>query len=100
MAQPKGKRIAHVSTFPPLRCGIASFAADLISATVGFDHLRYGLHYGGMESAEWAGDADVNSVEELTNLARSISASDCTTVVLQHEFGIWGGSEGENIHTF
>jgi glycosyltransferase involved in cell wall biosynthesis len=93
-------RIAHISTFPPLRCGIASFASDLISATPDFEHMRYALHYGRSGSPGHAAHADVNSSNSLAELARLISASDCDLVSLQHEFGIWGGSEGENIHAF
>jgi glycosyltransferase involved in cell wall biosynthesis len=92
--------VAHVSTFPPLRCGIASFTTDLIAATPELTHACYGLHYGGSTSDEWDAEADVNSVEDLVKLARLISASECDVVDLQHEFGIWGGSEGENIHAF
>jgi glycosyltransferase involved in cell wall biosynthesis len=58
------------------------------------------LHYGDVTATEWEGDADVNSVNELAKLARSISASDNDVVSLQHEFGIWGGAEGEHIHAF
>jgi glycosyltransferase involved in cell wall biosynthesis len=36
----------------------------------------------------------------LVKLAKLISASNCDVVSLQHEFGIWGGREGENIHAF
>src|SRR2546430_1387451 len=94
------KRIAHVSTFPPLRCGIASFASDLISATADLEHIRYGLHYGDPGAVEVRAHANANSAEELVALARLISSSDCDVVSLQHEFGIWGGREGENIHAF
>ncbi len=91
--------VAHVSTFHPLRCGIASFAEDLISATPDFDHIRYALVYGGAASSA-AKCANVNSPAELAELATTISESDCGVVTVQHEFGIWGGSEGENIHAF
>lgn len=95
------KRIAHVSTFPPLRCGIASFVSDLISATAAnLEHIRYALHYGDPGAFEASAHANVSSADALAELARLISASDCDVVTLQHEFGIWGGREGENIHAF
>ena len=94
------KRVAHVSTFPPLRCGIASFVSDLIASTPGFEHRRYALHYGASGEVEASAHANVNSQSALAGLARSISMSDCDIVSLQHEFGIWGGREGENIHAF
>lgn len=95
-----GSRIAHLSTFPPLRCGIASFTSDLIEAMPGFDHRRYALHYGSVGDCSVSADANVTNPGELANLARLISSSDCDVVSLQHEFGIWGGTEGEHIHTF
>lgn len=94
------KRIAHVSTFPPLRCGIASFVSDMISATPDCEHIRYALHYGNPGAVDARAHADSNSEEDLVKLAKLISASNCDVVSLQHEFGIWGGREGENIHAF
>lgn len=93
-------RVAHVSTFPPLRCGIASFASDLAAATHGCDHVRYALHYGDAKGTEASAFANVSSAEEVAELARVMSNSDCDVVSLQHEFGIWGGAEGEHIHAF
>lgn len=93
-------RIAHLSTFPPLRCGIASFASDLIGAVPSARHDRYVLHYGAGATHDYAGEADVNSVDRLIALGRAVSGSDCDVVSLQHEFGIWGGLEGEHIFSF
>ncbi|MBS1816983.1 MAG: glycosyltransferase [Acidobacteria bacterium] len=90
---------AHVSTFPPLRCGIASFATDTIAATPGI-HSKYSLHYGHGAAADAAASANVRSPDELARLGSLISASDCDVVCLQHEFGIWGGRDGEHIHAF
>lgn len=93
-------QVAHVSTFPPLRCGIATFAADLISSCPNVDHLRYSLHYGDTDGLDASADADVHSEEAVAELGRVISGSGCEVVSLQHEFGIWGGAEGEYIHSF
>jgi len=93
-------RVAHVSTFPPLRCGIASFVSDLISSSPSVEHTAYSLHYGSTETVGVAGHAYVNSPDSLAKLARTISASNCDVLCLQHEFGIWGGLDGENIHAF
>ncbi|HEY3382634.1 MAG TPA: hypothetical protein VGK32_12745 [Vicinamibacterales bacterium] len=93
-------RLAHVSTFPPLHCGIASFATDMIAAVRNVVHSKYSLHYGDAPAPDAVCSADVRSLEALAHLARVISASDCDAVCLQHEFGIWGGSQGEHIHAF
>ena len=92
--------IAHVSTFPPLHCGIASFASDIITATPNFRHARYALLYDDKVPQRLAGFAIAESRKAIGELARAISQSDCSVVSIQHEFGIWGGKEGENIHEF
>ncbi len=93
-------RIAHVSTFPPLKCGVALFASDLISAIPTAEHLKYSLHYGGGAARDACASANVNSIEDVVALAKTISDSDCDVVGLQHEFGIWGGVEGEHLRPF
>lgn len=93
-------RIAHVSTFPPLKCGIAFFAADLAKALSDADHYMYSLHYGGGAAPNATAHANVNSPDEVIALAKAISASDCDVVAVQHEFGIWGGAWGENLVPF
>ena len=92
-------RVAHVSTFPPLKCGIAFFASDLIAALPGVVNDRYALHYGD-DPPQVEGDANVNRRSELVALAKVISQSACDVVVIQHEFGIWGGALGENLLPF
>lgn len=93
-------RIAHVSTFPPSKCGIAFFASDLVGALPNADHDKYSLHYGDGAAPDACAHADVNSTEDLVALAKAISDSDCDVVALQHEFGIWGGAAGENLLPF
>src|SRR5262249_5721710 len=44
--------------------------------------------------------ADVRSEHALANLADLITQEGCDIISLQHEFGIWGGREGENIYAF
>lgn len=91
--------IAHVSTFPPLRCGIASFVSDIIAAIPSLKHVRYALRYDDAPDQNDA-SANVHSKDALTDLAAQISKSRCDLVSLQHEFGIWGGRDGEHIHAF
>jgi len=92
-------RVAHVSTFPPLRCGIANFASDLIASTNRVEHSRYALHYGSLQGTGFAGDANVLSIEQVVALAKRISEDEVDVVNLQHEFGIWG-HRGENLVPF
>lgn len=93
-------RVAHVSTFPPMQCGIAFYADDLIRALPAYSHGRYVLHYGDgcLQGAD--DQANLNEAANVRALARAISSSGCSVVSLQHEFGIWGGSNGEHLHDF
>ena len=93
-------RIAHVSTFPNMKCGIAFYAADLVAALEGDEAELYALHYGTNSTPNSLADANANSEDEIVALARRINASGCEVVSLQHEFGIWGGANGENLLPF
>ncbi len=83
--------IAHVSTFPETRCGIALYAADLVRSLPEIRNVNYALHYGANLSGDVAAHANAGAPAELENLARTVSDSDCDVVSLQYEFGIWGG---------
>lgn len=98
--QTKPLTVATVSTRLPLTCGIATYASDLCDALSYTNHLTYVLHYGGTEIYECDGEANVSSAEQLRALARHINASGADVVNLQHEFGIWGGPNGEHIFDF
>jgi glycosyltransferase involved in cell wall biosynthesis len=93
-------KIAHLSTFFPIKCGIANFVQDQIAATPEESHLQFPLHYGNPNLCFTEPSANVHDVDELRSLARTISESECDIACIQHEFGIWGGDEGENIHPF
>ena len=93
-------RIAHVSTLPEMRCGIAIYASDLIEALPGHDHRRFALHYGQNLTPGSAGECNVRDFRAVAALAQSINASDAEVVCLQHEFGIWGGLNGPHLFDF
>jgi len=93
-------RVAHVSTFPPTQCGIAVFAQDLIDNLSGIDSLRFRLFYGQDYSDGFEGHVNHSSREQFEELGAIINASAVDVVDLQHEFGIWGGAEGEHLIPF
>jgi glycosyltransferase involved in cell wall biosynthesis len=93
-------KIAHVSTFPHMKCGIAFYASDLIDALPSMEHIKYSLHYGTNTTPDVAGHANVSRPSKMRDLARQVSRSNCDVVCLQHEFGIWGGPDGEHIFGF
>ena len=91
--------VTHVSTYPPRACGLATFARD----------LRSGLIAAGATAdvvsvvREPAGAArapevvyEVRQAERADYLAAAefINAGSASVVSVEHEFGIFGGSEG------
>ena len=90
-------RTAFVSTYPPRRCGIATFTSDL-AAAIGGGEIAV-LHPGDdppFYPAEVHHRIRKEVPSDYVRAARSIS--DCADVVsIQHEYGIWGGPDGEHV---
>jgi len=104
------KVIAHVGTYPPENCGIASYLHDLIehSDEVGGGKGRIVVVNkvlaiqkfadSGKYNADVFHDADINDLEEcLRGIERINSDERINAVDVQHEFGIYGGVWGEDI---
>ena len=93
-------RTAYVSTYPPRRCGIATFTSDL-SAAAG-DREIVALDADGQVSPypfEVQHRIRRDERTDYTSVARSLH--DCVDVVsIQHEYGIWGGEDGAYVLDF
>jgi glycosyltransferase involved in cell wall biosynthesis len=93
-------RIAFASTYPPRRCGIASFTSDLRNATGGHEVIAL---EGGGPALDYPDEvrhrirADVRA--DYRQVARRLGAS-VDVVSVQHEYGIWGGDDGEAVLDF
>lgn len=93
-------RTAFVSTYPPRRCGIATFTHDLAESSgareIAVLHpteqaMPYPIEVRHRIRKEVASD--------YARTARSLA--DCVDVVsVQHEYGIWGGPDGEHVIDF
>ena len=90
-------RAVFVSTYPPRRCGVATFTSDLIEAVQDADddvrsnvaaiderHVMRG--YG--REVRWR--ISQGTTEGYAGAARAIAASDVDVVCVQHEFGLYG----------
>jgi glycosyltransferase involved in cell wall biosynthesis len=93
-------RTAFVSTYPPRRCGIASFTHDLAASTGGREIVA--LHPPG-QSAPYPIEVHHrvrrDELDDYVQVARSLDR--CATVVsIQHEYGIWGGEDGAYVLDF
>jgi polysaccharide biosynthesis protein PslF len=95
-----GIRFGFISTYPPTQCGLATFTASLLHALTssGVDGARVArLVDSGRPAAaaEVVGDIVVgNPAEGIRAVAR---LNDCDVVIVQHEFGIYGGADGQDV---
>lgn len=94
-------KIAFVSTYPPQRCGIATFTSELASAVGDREivalqpHEKQGF-YPSEVSRRIARDVRADYL----SAARWIDARPFDVVSLQHEYGIWGGTDGAFVLDF
>src|SRR6478609_1624052 len=99
-------RTAIVSTYPPRACGIGTFAADLRATLVGVP---------GVTGADLVAVVNEPSSPQRRGLLATIAQSvrgdyvrtarmlgrlDVDVVLLQHEYGIFGGRDGEYVLSF
>jgi polysaccharide biosynthesis protein PslF len=101
------KEVAYVSTFPPRKCGIATFTADLVNSIGKLDKLKgqrvisidgRRLFKPAYESIEHKIGRDF--IEDYVLMADFLNQSQVEVVNIQHEFGIFGGESGEYICAF
>jgi polysaccharide biosynthesis protein PslF len=96
---PGSPSVGFLSTYPPTKCGLATFAASLANALestmrVGVvrcvDHADTSVDRS-KAVAEWVRDSPVS----LIGAARALNRFD--SVIIQHEFGLFGGRDGADI---
>ena len=101
--------VSFISTYPPRRCGIGTFTHDLAQAVAQFvgDPLGDGeavrvialtnrpqsYNYG----PEVQFEIRAHSRHDYKEAADFVNLSDTDVVNLQHEFGIFGGADGDHI---
>lgn len=95
-------RIALITTFAPRKCGIATFSADVRSAIMdaapdaAVDVWPI-LAPGDVSEQPAIMEGDRTSFRDA---ARTIDAAQTDIVLLQHEFGLFGGSAGDAVLDF
>lgn len=92
--------VALIGNFPPRRCGIATFTADIAAALGPHVRTRIVAMSDGAETDGY--DASVRVVRpdvrgDYAAAADAIAADGVDVVCLQHEYGIFGGDAGEYI---
>ncbi len=103
----KNLRLACVGTYPPRRCGIATFSCDLCEAishelassdgcqVVAINDIPEGHGYDGRVRFEILEE----DISDYTRAADFLNIRCVDVMLVQHEFGIFGGEEGEHLLT-
>jgi glycosyltransferase involved in cell wall biosynthesis len=103
---PAGLRAAIVSTFPPRACGIGTFAADVRASLIGLDEIDSVAKVVIVdEPSRPQRSGVVATISQATRgdyvrAARILGRRDVDVVLLEHEYGIFGGRDGEYILSF
>jgi glycosyltransferase involved in cell wall biosynthesis len=99
-------RAAIVSTFPPRACGIGTFAADLRTTLAGTDAVGAAdlvavVHEPSSPQRRGVLATIAQAVRgDYVRTARMLGRLDVDVVLLQHEYGIFGGPDGEYVLSF
>src|SRR4051812_1517643 len=89
-------RVLHVSTFSPTQCGIATYTEELINHLPETRSLKLRMAYPMDAPCEGLfGSLLIQERKAYGETARAINRSEIDLVSLQHEFGIYGGTDGE-----
>lgn len=99
-------RTAIVSTYPPRACGIGTFSADLRATLTGTSVVTRAdlvavVHEPSSPQRRGLLATIVQAVRgDYVRTARMLGRLDVDVVLLQHEFGIFGGRDGEYVLSF
>ncbi len=99
-------RTAIVSTYPPRACGIGTFSADLRATLTGTGIVTVAdliavVHEPSSPQRRGLLATIVQAVRgDYVRTARMLGRLDVDVVLLQHEFGIFGGRDGEYVLSF
>ncbi|MDR7191045.1 MULTISPECIES: glycosyltransferase [Microbacterium] len=94
-----------LSTFPPTRCGLATFTASLSDALV--RHDDEGTVVRVLDQPEDRGRpdprarsrvrTDLIAGDSLSTLRATMALNSCDVAIVQHEYGIYGGRDGDQV---
>lgn len=107
-----GPRVAFLGSYPPRECGIGTFTYDLVNAYDAIDPSRLSAviavnDYGQMydyDLHDYQGrvryQIDSDDFDSYLQVADEINRSRLQVVNIQHEYGLYGGEDGEYIVEF
>ncbi len=93
-------KIAFLSTYPPRECGLATFTQDLITAiddvgTVETAVIAVGNSLSDSYDSKVKDSIWQSERKDYEELALKLNSSDIDLLVIEHEYGIYGGERGE-----
>lgn len=100
MVSKKPLNIAFLSTYPPRECGLATFTQDLL-LQVSKIHSTSQSKIVAVSNGSFDYDDKVimeltqNDRDSYTQTAKKLNDSDIELLVIEHEYGIYGGVSGE-----
>ena len=93
-------RYGFVSTYPPTLCGLATFtsalAADLVTTADSGAVIR---SVEVRQPSTRDVDGQLIAGDEASVQAAANALNDCDVVIVQHEYGVYGGADGDEILT-
>ena len=99
-------KVALIGTYPPRQCGVATFTADIVEQ-VGIHHSEIALSVYALETGDGVHGypqgvvaIDANNSKAYRLAAETINANGADAVWVQHEYGIFGGPDGEMVCDF
>ncbi len=101
MGNESKKRVVFISTYPPRKCGIATFTSDLIRNVTASEEALFETLVVTMRSDDCSKYSDPVKFEIRQNVRRDyicaadyVNFSHVDLVSVQHEFGLFGGQGG------
>lgn len=107
LSSPSTPRVAFVASYPPRECGIGTFTYDVVNAYDAIDPSRLSTvvavnDYGQMydyDLHDYQGrvryQIDAEDLDTYIEVADELNRSRVQVVNIQHEYGIFGGPDGE-----
>lgn len=94
-------KLGIVSTYTPRRCGLATYTADVrkaLEVANGLDTVVVAIDRDGLEySDEVVATIRQDCVDDYTAAADALRAAGVDVVLIQHEYGIFGGPNGSHV---
>jgi hypothetical protein len=93
-------KIAYISTYPPKLCGIATFTQDLLHGIAKNQTIEQHIFAMVDDEDDYNFSDEViykirrNEIEDYLNAANYINDQGYDFVIIEHEYGIFGGNSG------